>query len=100
VICAEDGAQAMGLYALHRAEIAVVLTDIMMPVMDGVVLSTALRRIDPAVRIITASGLAGNETRATGGGVKHFLAKPYSTEAMLEMIKRVLAEGGGNSTGE
>ena len=35
VIVAEDGAQAIGQYALHRPEIALVLTDMMMPVMDG-----------------------------------------------------------------
>ena len=35
VLLASDGAEAVALYAQHQAEIAVVLTDMMMPVMDG-----------------------------------------------------------------
>ena len=57
VITAEDGAQAIALFAAHPHEVAVVITDIMMPVMDGPALILALRRIDPKVRIIAASGL-------------------------------------------
>ncbi len=93
VITAEDGAQAIGLYAMQREAIAVVLTDMMMPVMDGPALIAALYRINPAVSIIAASGLNanGNAVRAATAGVKHFLAKPYSAETMLRMLKTVLA---------
>ncbi len=94
VVTAEDGAQAIGLYAFHREEIAVVLTDMMMPVMDGPALIAALMRINPVVRVVAASGLNanGNAVRAATGGVKHFLAKPYSAEAMLRMLKTVLVD--------
>jgi PAS domain S-box-containing protein len=94
VITAEDGAQAIGLYAMHREEVAVVLTDMMMPVMDGPALIAALRRINPGVRVIAASGLNanGNVARATLAGVKHFLAKPYTAEALLGMLKKILTD--------
>jgi PAS domain S-box-containing protein len=97
VMTADDGAQAIGLYALHRDEIAVVVTDMMMPVMDGPALIAALRRIPPTVRIIAASGLNanGNVARAASAGVKHFLPKPYSAGAILSLIKKVLAEDKG-----
>jgi PAS domain S-box-containing protein len=87
-LVAEDGAQAIGLFALHRNEIAVVLTDMMMPVMDGLALIAGLRRIEPKVRIIAASGLNANATlaKATHAGIKHFLAKPYSAETMLKAL--------------
>ncbi|HSI08540.1 MAG TPA: PAS domain S-box protein [Rariglobus sp.] len=93
VLTAEDGAQAIGLYALDREAIAVVLTDMMMPVMDGPALIAALHRINPAVNIIAASGLnsKGSDVLASRIGVRHFLAKPYSAEAMLKMLKTVLA---------
>lgn len=99
VLTAEDGAQAIGLYALHRDTIAVVLTDMMMPVMDGQALIFALRRIDPHVRIIAASGLMAHDnlTRAANTGVKHFLAKPYSADAMLTLIQKVLGGEGANA---
>lgn len=94
VIVADDGAQAIGLYAQRQAEIALVLTDMMMPVMDGPSLIRALRRINPNVRIIAASGLNGsdNVAKASDAGGKHFLAKPYSAERMLVLLKSVLME--------
>jgi PAS domain S-box-containing protein len=96
VATAEDGAQAISRYALQRDEVAVVLTDMMMPVMDGPALIAALRRINPQVRIIGASGLNanGSTARAAAVGVKHFLPKPYSADALLAMIRHVLRDGG------
>jgi CheY-like chemotaxis protein len=96
VYTAEDGAQAIGVYATHRERISVVLTDMMMPVMDGAALISALRRISSHVKIIAASGLKdnGNVARATGSGVRHFLAKPYSADALLTMLHRVLHDEG------
>jgi PAS domain S-box-containing protein len=94
VITAEDGAHAIGHYALQRDEIALVLTDMMMPVMDGPALIAALRRINPKVKLIAASGLAanGNAVRAANIGVKHFLAKPYSADDLLQMLREALSE--------
>ncbi|MBW7896877.1 MAG: PAS domain S-box protein [Opitutaceae bacterium] len=91
-LTAEDGAQAIGLFAQRRDEIAVVLTDMMMPVMDGPALVAALRRINPRVHIIAASGLNanGNVARASAAGVTHFLAKPYSADALLRLLAHVL----------
>lgn len=97
VITAEDGAQAIGQFALARDQVAAVLTDMMMPVMDGPALIVALRRIDPAVRIIAASGLNanGNVAKAANLGVQHFLAKPYSADALLAILRQVLADPSG-----
>jgi CheY-like chemotaxis protein len=96
VIIAEDGAQAVGQFALARDQIDVVLTDMMMPVMDGPALISALRHIDPQVCILAASGLNATENvaRATSLGVKHFLPKPYSASALLDALHRVLAGTG------
>ncbi len=92
VITAQDGSEAVGLYALHRNDVSVVLTDLMMPVMDGSTLITALKRITPSVRIIAASGLdAGDQmAKATRLGVRHFLAKPYTAETLLVTLQQTL----------
>jgi CheY-like chemotaxis protein len=60
VLTATDGADAVAVYAQHKNEIAVVLTDMMMPVMDGPATIRALMRINPAIKIIAASGLNAN----------------------------------------
>jgi len=80
ILTATDGADAVAMYAQHRDEIAVVLTDMMMPVMDGAATIHALMRINPKIKIVAASGLNvnGGRTKASEAGIKHFLVKPYT----------------------
>ncbi len=94
VLTAIDGAEAVAVYAQHQEEIAVVLSDMAMPVMDGPATIHAIMRINPKVKIIAASGLNvdGRVTRAAGVGVKHFLTKPYTAGTLLKMIRTVLEE--------
>ena len=93
VMLASNGAEAVALYAQHRADIAVVLTDMTMPVMDGPATIMALRAINPEVRIVGSSGLAanGNVARAVDAGVRHFVPKPYTAEVMLMVLRKALA---------
>jgi CheY-like chemotaxis protein len=94
VLTATDGAHAMTVYAKHESEIAAVLTDMMMPVMDGPATIHALMRMNPAVKIIAASGLNANGTvaKASGAGVKHFLMKPYTAGTLLKTMRTLLDE--------
>ena len=92
VIVASNGAEAVALYAQNIMGIDLVLTDMMMPVMDGPATIQALRQINPLVRLIGASGISqnGKVARAAGAGLEHFLAKPYTAEVMLRLIDAVL----------
>ena len=75
MLTATDGADAVAVYAQHREIIAAVLTDMMMPVMTGSAMIAALMRINPAIKIIAASGLNGNGSTAKasrGGGESIF----------------------------
>lgn len=94
VLLASHGAEAVSIYAQRHRDIAVVLTDMAMPVMDGPALMIALRAIDPDVRIIGSSGLAagGNMARAKGSGIGHFVPKPYTAETLLATLELVLKE--------
>jgi len=94
VLTASDGAEAIAIFAQHRHNIAAVLTDMSMPVMDGASTINALLRISPTVKIIAASGLGANSTTARGAGpnVKHFLGKPYSAGTLLRVIRAALDE--------
>jgi PAS domain S-box-containing protein len=93
VVLAADGAEAVALFARHGDEIAVVLTDMMMPIMDGPATIQVLRRMHPDVRIIGASGLSvnGHVAHAASLGVKHFLPKPYTAETLLNALQQILA---------
>ena len=92
VLVARDGAEAVALYAQHRDIISVVLTDMVMPIMDGPATVSALMHINPKVQIIAASGLDANGrvAKAAGNGVKYFLPKPYTAETLLTTLHNVL----------
>jgi CheY-like chemotaxis protein len=91
VVTAADGAEALALYARQGDRIDAIITDIMMPVMDGATFIHAVRRLNPHVRIIAASGLTANGGHtATVSGIHHFLPKPYTADAMLRALRAAL----------
>ena len=92
VLTASDGTEALALYADKKNEIAVVLTDMVMPFMDGPATIRALQRMNPKVRIIAASGLGGGQRAGEGvlEGVSVFLNKPYTAEKLLKTLAQVL----------
>ena len=92
VITAANGAEAVSIYAGQRSEIALVITDMHMPIMDGPAAIVALLSMNPKVKIIGSSGLAANGgvAKAASSGVRHFVPKPYSAEKMLRTIHDIL----------
>ncbi|MBI5799551.1 MAG: response regulator [Verrucomicrobia bacterium] len=94
VITASDGSEGITLYMRHRQEIQLVLTDIVMPVMDGAALIRSLHKMGAPVRFLAVSGLVEREkvmvaTAAPGVHVE-FLAKPFVTEKLLSLVREVL----------
>jgi len=91
VMVAGNGAEALEMVNLHRSKIEVVVTDMMMPVMDGRELVESLRAIEPDLPVITVSGLKAEKAIA-GTGVKYHLAKPYSADGLLSVLAKVLGK--------
>ena len=94
VLTATDGAEAVAVYAEHKNGIAVVITDMSMPIMDGAALIRTLTKINPTVKIIAASGLTanGDVAKVSGVTVKHFLTKPYTAGTLLKTMRAILDE--------
>jgi len=92
VLLVANGSEAVALYNSRQNEINAVVTDMMMPVMDGLATINALRAINPEIKIIGSSGFAssGGKAKAADAGLKHFLPKPYAAEALLLMLDEVL----------
>jgi len=68
-----------------------VLTDMMMPYMDGPATIRALQKLDPNVKIIASSGLSDNGRMVeAASGVSCFLPKPYTAETLLKALAEVL----------
>jgi CheY-like chemotaxis protein len=97
VLLAANGAEAVSLFAQHREKIAVVITDMAMPVMDGAATIVALRTIEPGVKIIGSSGMGSGSHSATakaaGLGFECFIPKPYTAGVMLNALHNILARG-------
>ncbi len=91
-ISAADGTEAVALFALRKDRIDLVITDMMMPYMDGVATIHALRKLDPKVRILAMSGLARTEGVSELKGVTSFLTKPYTSGKLLEAVHSALSE--------
>jgi CheY-like chemotaxis protein len=72
-----------------------VLTDVVMPYIDGVALTRALKKLNPEVKIIASTGQG--ESARTGElqslGVDSFLSKPYTTEKLLPGRARPAGSG-------
>src|SRR6266498_251775 len=92
VLTASDGTEAVALYAERRNDIAVVLTDIVMPFMDGPATIRALRKMNSNAKIIAASGLTAGREAKDGAleGISAFLSKPYTAEKLLKVLAKVL----------
>jgi PAS domain S-box-containing protein len=88
-----DGTEGIALYAQHKDEIKVALTDMMMPDMDGLATIRELQKMNPQVKIIASSGHTEGDRaiEAASLGVKTFLAKPYTTEALLTALAEILS---------
>jgi PAS domain S-box-containing protein len=91
-VVASDGAEAVAIYARQQSEIAAVMTDMMMPVMDGAATIAVLQRMNPDVKIIAASGSSdgGTSSRQEVPGARHILPKPYTTESILNALAETL----------
>ncbi len=86
-----DGKQALALAVERRPEL--VITDIEMPVMNGIELLKEVKRQMPDVFVILMTGLGGaNETGAAfQHGADGFLQKPVKLESLLAGIRRIEA---------
>jgi len=94
VITAVDGAQAVALCAQHLAELQLIVTDMDMPLMDGLTTVRAIRTLAPQMKIIvaTGSGLQGGHNAFDEFAVGGFLRKPYNADDLLQIVHQVLSE--------
>jgi len=92
VLCARDGLEAVNIFLSHKHEIALVITDMGLPVMTGTDEFIKLKEIDPNVKVIFASGFfepdIKSELMADGGC--GFIQKPYDPNDILRMIRQIL----------
>ena len=90
VLTASDGSEGIALYAQNH-DVAVVVTDMLMPVLDGPTTIRALRKLNPNVRVVGMSGYTSR--RMTGPLPDLLLQKPFRAPDLLNAIQSVLTSG-------
>ncbi|MBM2840572.1 MAG: sensor histidine kinase response regulator, partial [Bacteroidetes bacterium] len=92
VLLAADGEEAVQLYTEHRNEIAVVISDMGLPRMDGAGVFQRIKDINPAVKFILVSGYLEPEIKADllKAGAKGFVQKPYTPLGILKQMRDVV----------
>ena len=91
LLTAANGIEALSILESHAGEVGVILTDCVMPVMDGVALVRALQSKHQRIRVIASTGVL-NEARHEEMamlGVHVFLQKPYTVTELLAALNRV-----------
>lgn len=91
---AENGRQAMTLIDQYHSRLAVLLLDIVMPVMDGYAVLTELGRrgllAELPVIVITAENSAENEVRAFDLGAADIIAKPFEPHVVRRRVQNII----------
>lgn len=97
VLTATDGEDALRIYRAHQDEIALVLTDMIMPKMDGQELYETLAQTDPAVKVLMMSGYSLKEEVADlrAKGLKGFVQKPFDFNQLGRVVRQALDEQDG-----
>ena len=92
LIHAKNGAEAVKIYKSKR-DIALVLMDIQMPIMDGITATKKIRQLDKSVPVIaqTAYAMDNIKSVALEAGCSDFITKPLKAEVLSSKINQYIA---------
>jgi len=94
VLAAENGAKALEICSTYKGHIDALVTDVVMPEMNGRTLAEKARLVRPNLRVLFVSGYVDRGLRdediSRGGNV--FLEKPFSGEALLKIVAEFCAQ--------
>ena len=92
VLQAADGSEGVELFSKHQEQIALVISDLGMPKLDGLGLLRKMKEMQPTVKVIMTSGLVDPEQQSEIllAGARDFLPKPYNGREVLLRVREIL----------
>jgi len=92
-VTAQDGAEALEILTREAGRFDLLLTDIKMPLMDGIALALAAARDFPKLTIILMTGFADQRERASGlNAIVHdVVTKPFSVADIRKAVTEAVA---------
>ena len=98
VLAAQDGVEAVELHRRHKNEIALVVLDIKMPKLDGWNAFQEMKKSDPEIKVIVATGYSNSEIRSAmeRGELRDLFIKPYEVDIVLKRVSELTRAGPSN----
>jgi two-component system cell cycle sensor histidine kinase/response regulator CckA len=93
VLEAANGVEALRILEERSGEVDLVVSDVVMPEMDGPTLLKEMRKRNPELKIVFVSGYAEDafEKNLPEGGQFAFLAKPFTLKNLVAVVKETIA---------
>jgi CheY-like chemotaxis protein len=89
IISATNGIEALMVYSSYRSEVHLVLTDVLMPGMNGIELAERLRALHPAVKIVLMSGFVPDDIKVPKD--LQLITKPFLPDQLVAAVEQTLA---------
>jgi CheY-like chemotaxis protein len=89
VVEAKDGLEALLIYRARRAEISLIIMEIMMPRMDGIAATKVIKATEPTAKVILM-GHPGHDLLEVPADA--FIYKPFNARDLKEAVRRVLQD--------
>jgi two-component system cell cycle sensor histidine kinase/response regulator CckA len=98
VLVAPNGEQALALIEARAGELALLLTDLVMPGMSGLELARAARELQPGLPVLCMSGYSEQTLRDRGGEGDEmgFIEKPFAPGELTDRVAALLREAAGD----
>ena len=95
VIVVHDGFEALKIYERIGKQIALVILDFFLPIMDGDAVFDELRSLNPNINVVLSSGFAEQNKISSmlSQGLRGFIPKPYTSEKLLVQVRSTLDAG-------
>jgi two-component system cell cycle sensor histidine kinase/response regulator CckA len=93
VIVAADGEAGLRAFLAHALEIDLILTDVVLPVMDGITMVNEIRKSQPEARVLLMSGYPQRVLSTPHGSEFAFIRKPFQRKDLVLAINAMLDEG-------
>ncbi len=92
VIVVHDGVEALKIYERIGRQIALVILDFFLPILDGDAVFDELRALNPDISVVLSSGFAEQSKISSmlGQGLRGFIPKPYTSERLLMQVRSIL----------
>ena len=86
IMVAENGAAGLDAFLRLAEQIDLVLTDVVMPIMDGIAMADAIKRHTPDARIVLMTGYSEPVIASMRGGSFPLIRKPFLSEDLLRIM--------------